>query len=451
MVKSFGTTLTALGLIGALAGCANPGASGPRSASIFGDKVDKSNIGVATRAQFALEKGDYATAVDLAERAVAGSPRDAGFRGLLANTYFASGRFASAEAAYKDSLALLPNQPQLILKLALVSIAQGKSSEALAQLEAARSYLDPSDYGLALALAGQPGSAVGVLEPAARAVGADARVRQNLALAYALQGDWTAAKTIAAQDVPADQLDARIHQWMTFAKPARASDQVAALTGITPAASDPGQPTRLALAPQAARSASAEPVFVPVPAAAAEPAPVLVAEASAPAAEPIPAATEYSAAPEQVAAAVAEPVAVAPPVAAANAPTPRPKRVAAKAKAPAAKPGLSPRAASLVHKASFPKAARGNSQSVVQLGAYASRGFVGTAWNNIASKYPALRGYTPATARFSGPKGTVYRLSVQGFASDGDAREFCAALKRAGGACFVRTIAGDAPVRLASL
>ena len=36
-------------------------------------------------------------------------------------------------------------------------------------------------------------------------------------------------------------------------------------------------------------------------------------------------------------------------------------------------------------------------------------------------------------------------------ASDGAARDFCGALKRAGGKCFVRTVAGDAPVRLASL
>ena len=128
--------------------------------------------------------------------------------------------------------------------------------------------------------AGRPAaSAVAVLEQAARAVGADARVRQNLALAYALQGDWTAAKTIAAQDVPADQVT-RIQQWMTFAKPTRASDQVAALTGITPAAADPGQPVRLALHPkQNTRQAAAEPVPAPV----AEPEPVLVAERPAPA------------------------------------------------------------------------------------------------------------------------------------------------------------------------
>ena len=63
MVKSFGSAFTALGLIGALSACASPGAHGPRSASIFGEKVDTTNIGVATRAQAALEKGDYATAI----------------------------------------------------------------------------------------------------------------------------------------------------------------------------------------------------------------------------------------------------------------------------------------------------------------------------------------------------------------------------------------------------
>ena len=450
MVKSFGSAFTALGLIGALAACASPGANGPRSAFAAGIKVNSANIGLATRAQMALEKGDTATAIDFAERAVGASPRDAGFRGLLANAYFAGGRFASAEAAYKDSLALIQNQPQLVLKLALVTIAQGKTGEAMTLLDAARDYLDPSDYGLALALAGQPAAAVAVLEQAARQVGADSRVRQNLALAHALVGDWTAARTIAGQDLPADQVDARIEQWMTFSKPARASDQVAALTGVTPAAADPGQPVRLALTPQATRMAAAQPVYVaPAP----EPQPVMVAEAPAPAPAPV----EYAAAPVSepvTVAAAAETLPIAAP-AAIGAPKAQPKR--AIAKSAAAKPALSPRAASfsdnrpVARKAAFPKAVRGNSKAVVQLGAYASRAFVGVAWNNFAKKYPALRGYNPATARFETAKGTVYRLSVQGFASDAAARDFCGALKRAGGNCFVRSVAGDAPVRLAAL
>lgn len=430
MVKTFGSALTALGLVGALAACANPGDKALRSTSALGGKVDPSSIGAATRAQAALEKGDFASAVQFAERAVAANPNDTAMRALLGNSYFVAGRFASAEAAYRDSLTLQSGQPQLVLKLALVMIAQGKSGEALAELDAARGALDPSDYGLALALAGQPAMAVAVLEQAARTPGADSRVRQNLALAYALQGEWIAARTIASQDVPADQLDGRIQQWMTFAKPARASDQVAALTGIAPAPVDPGQPAQLALNAQPGqRLAMAEPVAAPAPSPEPAYAPVM-AEPALPA--PMP---------EPVAFAAAEP---APQAAFVPAAEPAPKTAETR-KRPAK------RAAAPVRQASFPKAVRGNSKAVVQIGAYAQRGFVGTAWGNLARKYPALRGYTPSSARFASAKGTVYRLSVQGFASDGDARTFCVALKRAGGNCFVRNVAGDAPVRLASL
>ena len=463
MVKSlrFGTALTAIGLIGALAACSSPGNRMSNRASIFGDKVDATNIGLATRAQAAIEKGDYATGVTLAERAVGNTPNDAGFRALLGNAYFGGGRFASAESAYRDSLALLPGQPQVVLKLALVTIAQGKTDSAIAELDNARNVLDPSDYGLALALAGQPQAAVGVLDAAAREVGADARVRQNLALAHALTGDWTQARTVAAQDIAADQLDGRIQQWMKFAKPAKASDQVASLTGFTPAAVDPGQPVRLALVQpkNAVRLAQADPVevvdtapaevvAVEAPAADVQPEPGAV-EAPAEVAEPAPAPVVVAAALPIVAVeqvrAMAE--AVAAPVIAASYTAPKPV---------VAKPGLSPRAASMtdgrppVRRAAFGRPS-GNSRSVVQLGAYSSRAFVSVAWAKLASKYPALRGYSPATARFESARGTVYRLSVSGFETGGHAKQMCSSLKTKGAACFVRSVAGDVPVRLASL
>ena len=147
----------------------------------------------------------------------------------------------------------------MILKLALVEIALGKNNEAVAFLHAGRIVLDPADYGLAMALAGRTDDALAVLKAAARAKGADARVRQNLALAFALSGDWRNARTVAAQDVPANQLDARIHQWMQLAKPGKASDQVAALVGVTPALRDQGQPVRLALVKPDTRLAQAAP------------------------------------------------------------------------------------------------------------------------------------------------------------------------------------------------
>ena len=431
----FGTAIGALALSATLGGCA--ASHQPKSASIFGGKVDNENIGLATRAQLALGDNKLTEAVALAERAVAASPNDAGFRGLLGNCYFAGGRFASAEAAYRDSLTLLSNQPQVVLKMALVSVAQGKNGQAIAFLDAARDVLDPSDYGLALALAGRPQQAADYLQTAAQQVGADSRVRQNLALALAFSGDWVAARSVAAQDVPADQLDARIQQWMQLAKPARASDQIASLMGITPIALDPGQPVRLALRDAKSRLAAAAPL-VPV----AEAAPTEVAEVA-----PTPAivTTPEIAAPAPVMLADANP---APLVV---------ERVAAKPvrHAAAPRPSLSPRASvmadarTLYRHAAARSPARGS--SVVQLGAYSSRASVAAAWSRVSHKFGTLRGYAPVAARFDGERGTVYRLSVHGFGSAQQAQSLCGSLKRAGGACFVRNVAGDAPVRIASL
>ena len=470
----FAPAFTAIAMASAIAGCAAP-QFGTRSASNFGGKIDTANIGVATKALVALNGKDYPAAVKYAEQAVAGSPNDAGFRALLGNVYFASGRFASAETAFRDSLALINNQPQVILKLALVEIAQGRSAEARQFLASARTLLDPADFGLALALAGQPQDAVNVLEAAARQVGADARVRQNLALSYALVGDWDSARTIAAQDVPANLVDARIHEWMQFAKPAAASNQVAALTGFRPVSGDPGQPTRLALRTVETRTAEAAPAVAQptleqaaptrvTEAAAAplpqpEPTPQLAqaevtpapASATVPASAPAPVAAPTDApAPvaqprataqpvaEKVVAAVAETVAEVP---AALAQFVGYKPQPTKARAPAVRAPV--RHASLVR-------ATGNSTSVVQLGAYGSPERVAAAWNDAARHHAMLRDYSPMSARFNSPKGLVYRLAVKGFSDASRAKDLCLSLRRAGGSCFVRTVAGDVPVRLAS-
>ncbi len=443
--QNWGHALTAIGLVGALAACSN-GMSGARSASGINGKLDPSKVGLATRAHAALAANDLATALTLAEEAVDHRPQDAAFRALLGNVYLASGRFASAEAAYRDSLSLMGAQPQVILKYALVQIARGKSEEASRLLASAQSLLDPTDLGLALALAGRADQAVMVLEPAARALGAEARTRQNLALAYALGGNWDSARAIAAQDVPADQLEGRIAQWMEVAKPGQSAVQVAAFIGIVPAAIDPGQPTRLALnspagstrvaqAAPVALSPIAAPVAVDVPYSA----PVMAAAPKAYLDDPAPLVAEA-------------PIAVLATVAAA-APVVAPEPVkAAEIRAP--RPRLSPAAIKLsqslseIRRAAQPR--RGNSRAVVQLGAYGSRTFIAGAWSRIAAKHGVLKDYTPVTARFDSPKGTFYRLAVKGFASDRQAIQFCSSLKRAGGNCFVRATSGDAPIKLAS-
>jgi D-alanyl-D-alanine carboxypeptidase len=430
-----------------IAGCAAP-QHHVAAASNYSGKAD-GNVGLGTRALAALNSNNPTLAVQLAEQAAAKSPQDEGVRNLLANAYFAAGRFASAEAAYKDALTINANQPQAILKLALVEIAQGKDAEAVSLLNSARSVLDPSDYGLALALAGRPQLAIAVLEPAARQVGADATVRQNLALAYAFAGNWDEARLVASQDVPGNLLDARIQQWMQLAKPKHASDQVAALIGVTPAPSDAGEPVQLALNKSDTRQAQAAPApAAPKAAETAKTAPA-VAPAAAPASKPAVVSIATPAAP--------------PPTVVAVAPAPPPPRstlatMAASAMseakavlaavlphhdAPAAKPH---RVAAVVR----PATRRGNAQVVVQLGAYGSADRVLAAWNREARKYGALKAYLPMSARFASAKGVFYRLSVRGFDSVGEANSLCNALRRQGGSCFVRNFAGDQPVQYAS-
>jgi D-alanyl-D-alanine carboxypeptidase len=420
-----------------IAGCAAP-QHHVAAASYAGKADPEAALGI--RALAALNSNNIPMAIDFGEKAVARSPQDESLRALLANAYFAGGRFASAETAYKDALTLNPTQPQVILKLALVQIAQGKDAQALGLLNSARGMLDPSDYGLALALAGHPQQAIAVLEPAARQVGADATVRQNLALAYAFAGNWDQARLIASQDVPANQLDARIQQWMQLAKPTHASDQVAALIGVKPAAVDGGEPMQLALNKADTREARA-------------PAPVVakVAAASAPAPSNKPEVVVVPAPPAR------------PPVTVAVAPAPPPPRstiatLAASAvseakavlasvlphqPAPAAKPH---RVAAVVR----PVTHRGNAPVVVQLGAYNTADRVLAGWSHQTGKYAALKAYLPMSARFASPKGVFYRLSVRGFDSVGGANAFCNSLRHEGGKCFVRNVAGDQPVQYAS-
>jgi D-alanyl-D-alanine carboxypeptidase len=415
----FGSAISLVALATVMAGCAAPQQhAGSASSQPSGE------VGLATRALAALAANDPATAVNYAEQAVTRTPDDATFRAILGNAYFAAGRFASAEAAFRDSLSIQANQPQVILKLALAEIAQGHDDDAVALLDTGRSALDPADYGLALALAGHANAAIAALEPAARAADADARVRQNLALSHALAGDWVAARAIAAQDVPADQLDGRIQQWMGLANPAKPGAQLAALIGVTPAASDPGEPVRLALAKPGAQLALAAPVEAPLPE---------VAEAVPPPLPPLEAAPGDA---PTIAPAVADAPAFTPEV---TAPPPPPP--------PVFKP------ARVVH-AALPKLAvrraTGNSGAVVQIGAYSNAQRVAAAWNVAARRYGALRAYTPMSARFSSGKGTFYRLSVKGFGSVGEANSLCASIRRGGGTCFVRGVAGDAPVQIAS-
>jgi len=199
----------------------------------------------AARAALAKGKGDKA--VSFAEAAVLATPRDGATRALLGAAYLEAGRFDSAATAFGDAIALGDATPATVLKLALSLSASGRFAEAQTLLDAHRSALEPADYGLAITLAGSPQQGIEVLSDALRYGEDGPKVRQNLAYAFALKGDWRSARLLAAQDLPADKLNERLGEWAQMSMPQMQVQRVAALLGVK-ANADGGQPAQLALA-----------------------------------------------------------------------------------------------------------------------------------------------------------------------------------------------------------
>lgn len=435
--------LASLGLIGLAYGgiFVLAAAEAPRGTAT---RESKAAAKQARAGRDALKHRDAGRAVAAAEQAVALAPQVAAYRLLLGQSYLQAGRFVSAGQAFGDALALDgtngPNSGRAALNLALTQVGTGDWQAARQTLEVYAAIIPASDRGLALALAGDTQGAVDLLTAVVRSPAATPKARQNLALSYALGGQWQAARVVAAVDTSPADLDARMQEWAAFAQPAAASDQVASLLGVRPVA-DGGQPGALALnatAPAPVAVAAIEPVVAsPVP----EPA-VL-----APAAAPV--SVSLAAAPEPVAATPPAPPATVTQVtfgprsevvqalpAPLLASAPGPARIALQAgfagvRAGAARLAARPAAASL---------ARG--QWVVQLGAYDNAGVARDAWGRHKRRFATFAGHVPQGMSFRKGSATYYRLSVGGFTRT-DADRACRSYKAHGGTCFVRAGAGD--------
>jgi len=442
------------------------GSAGPSEAMRRGFEVqradgqaDRQAADFAEQAARALQQGQVSAALTAMEQAVAMSPRDAGYRLTLADIYLKSGRFESARATYADVLELDPDRVRAGLGYALTQIALGHPRAAVTQLDNFADRGPAADIGLAYALAGEPTRAIHLLEPAARAQGATARTRQNLALAYALAGNWRRARAVAAQDISPADLSTRMEQWAAMARPNAGQTRVAGLLGVNPV-QDAGQPVRLALnASNDVRTAAADPA--PVPVVSPAPAPVQVAAAPAvptPAGDPDWGAAPVAAPIEVAAAAPAEaPTYYAPAPAAPPADSEAELRYAAAAQTldrpsphviRAVQTTLPP--APIFRRANPAAHVRsGNSPYVVQLGAFSNEANAERAWLSASRRF-GLNGRAPLTTTIQINGRTMHRVSVAGFAGQGDAARLCGAIRSQGGVCFVRTQAGDASIRWAA-
>ncbi|HEX8401745.1 MAG TPA: tetratricopeptide repeat protein [Allosphingosinicella sp.] len=401
----------------------------PASLASATPEAEKDATRLYEQAQKAVAAGKLGAALALAERAVEATPRDVGYRMLLADLYLKNGRFASAESSFADVVALDPGNVRGSLSLALTLVAQGKTGLAIAELDKLDGSAAPGDLGLAFALAGQHERGRALLEGAASAPGATGRVRQNLALVYALAGDWQKARATAAQDVSPAELPQRLEHWASLANPANSYSQVAALLGVNPIA-DAGRPERLALStaeqtPVALAEAVPEAPVVPVVASA----PVAVADASA-----APASTPLANVGDAVQLAAAAEALVKPsPVLL--------KALLQTAPLPAFKPAR-------VVRQSAPSSER-TGRFVVQIGAFRNLNQANLAWGQ-ATRRLAVGNKQPLTTTVNLPgRGTFYRLSIAPFDAPAQAARACQTIRAQGGACFVRAVAGDAPLQYA--
>lgn len=390
---------------------------------------------LAASAQTALAKGSAKAAVDSAEQAVLADPRNASYRVLLGNAYLKAGRFESARQAYDESMELGEDSSRTALSLALADIALGRHAEAVDTLNSYRDTLDASDYGLALALAGQTTRGIAVLSDALRGGDNSVKARQNLALAYALGGHWRESRMMAAQDVPADQLGERMEQWAMMGQAELTRERVASLLAV-PLRGDAGQPSALALANFPATqqlAAEAETRAEPLAKAAVQELPAT--DTSSP--QPALADASSQSKPEQLAMIDLPPSTPVQPVA-------QVQPVSTPSAAAAPRVSQAPRSIAPVRR---PVAAVvGKGTHLVQLGSFGSAEGARRAWRHFATRNPALANYRNVTTQVTVNGRQFWRVQAAGFAGYAAASSLCGSVKARGGVCLVmRGTAGVAP------
>lgn len=372
----------------------------------------------ATKAEQAMAKNKNDRALQFAEMAVEAEPDNKDYRALLARIYMAKGRFVSAEQALMDVMALGQTDPRTVISLALCRIAQGKNHAAISLIEANSSIIPVSDYGLTLALAGRSGDAINILNDAVRADSASPRTRQNLALAYALEGRWRDARVMASQDMAQDNVNERIAEWAQFARPGAHTLRVAGLLKVRADMSDAGQPRRLALNASVPSDLAMANSAAPANAELATVMPSLMAESA-------------GFAPVEAEAEIAPLVPTKP-----------------KSDAPLIRASSGPAKLAMADVPASSMASVGGSH-LVQLGAFSSAASAQAAWNKYAVEFGALRGFKSANSTVTVNGKKYIRLVAMGFGNASSANATCNKIKSQGGACFVVSNTTAQAVRLA--
>ncbi|HTN14324.1 MAG TPA: tetratricopeptide repeat protein [Sphingomonadaceae bacterium] len=388
----------------------------------------------ANKAEAALAKGNYDSAVDFAEAAVRADPRNAQFRATLGTAYLETGRFASAATSFDDAIKLGDNSPRTALSLALALAGDGKSAQATSTLKGWEGEIAPSDLGLAYSLAGQPERGIHVLTNTLRGGENTAKVRQNLAYSYALAGRWREARLMAQQDLGSEKVGDRMAEWAASVHPDAYRARVAMLLQVTPDLKDPGQPVQLALAnfPTPEQLAS-DAVAAPAPVAQPAPSAIALGNADSPSRD------GYELPPVGDA-----PEAFTPPAYQA----PKPDRVSdfqaafsSTGTASTGKVALDSRSFATPAPKAAPKKASAKTASrlaaadgthLIQLGSFSSEQGARRAWSIYVKRYPELSGHEMVLSQAKLNGKTYWRVAAGGYTAN-SSRSMCGKVSRTGG------------------
>ena len=202
--------------------------------------LEDSYTATLQEADAARQAGDLDSAVPLYGRALEANPHGMEAKLGLGQCYLALGAGDEAAAQFRDVLAKRSSDPAALRGLAAALITQGQPQLAEEQARKALS-ADSRDYralnvlgisldmqgrhdeaqaryreglalmpddvalrsnmGLSLAIVGRPQEAIAQLLPVATGPKADGRVRQNLAFAYVMAGDFENALQVSRRDL----------------------------------------------------------------------------------------------------------------------------------------------------------------------------------------------------------------------------------------------------------
>ncbi len=139
----------------------------------------------------------------------------------LGKVKLASGMFQEALAAFNHANTIQPNHPKTLSGKAIALAALGRTSEAIAAFDTNSDNLTLTNKAIIFTATGQADAAIALLEPLIQSGKSTARERQNLAMAYLLDGREQNARQIALLDLDA----ATINETFTFYRSLKSLDE----------------------------------------------------------------------------------------------------------------------------------------------------------------------------------------------------------------------------------